>query len=272
MNIEKLNCTSYGDGPPLLIVNGLFQWRWNWDKVAKGLGKHYRCVTFDFPNQNARLNAAAVQHDWVTPHPYEDHILEVIDTLGYKPAEVRICALSWGGSLVRSLHLRRGVDFKALAMIGLPPPELNEFYRIWHSELLTLLDRHGVDAFVGTSLFWFFSHEWWAENSPAHDSMRQKMAEMFSDGDSVRALFMSAISDVDRAAPEGRFRCPTTFLTGRHDMFCPADRVQRYAAACGAHAVTTPGGHVFTSEDATLGVDYLHEALKARHVANEMTI
>lgn len=272
MNIEDLNCTVYGEGPPLLIVNGLFQWRWNWDKVAKGLSRHYKCVTFDFPNQNARMNASAVRHDWHTPTPYEDHILQVIDALGHRPQDVRICALSWGGSLVRSLHLRRGIDFKALAMIGLPPPELNEFYRIWHAELLALLDRHGVDAFVGTSLFWFFSHEWWAENSPAHASMRQKMAEMFSDGDSVRALFMSAITDVDRATPEGRFRCPTTFFTGQHDMFCPADRIEDYAARCGAKAVTAPGGHVFTTENAALGVEYLRRALETPAVVHELTI
>ncbi|MBC8281770.1 MAG: alpha/beta fold hydrolase [Chloroflexi bacterium] len=48
-----LSHTTYGDGPPLVILHGLFGSGKNWTGIAKQLAADFRVITVDLPNHGA---------------------------------------------------------------------------------------------------------------------------------------------------------------------------------------------------------------------------
>jgi pimeloyl-ACP methyl ester carboxylesterase len=261
MREHSIHVSRVGSGPPLLFVNGLFQFRGAWQPIAKELQDTFTCISFDFPNQNTVRNGTEPDPNFDRPEQYEDYILHLLESLSLAPEETMICALSWGACLIRSLHLRRGVPFKGLAFIGLHCPELQEFYKLFHQEFQTLLDHGAVEQFMGTILLWFFSQEWWAANAPIHEILKGKFKEMYSREESLHAIHRSAIADFERDFPEGRFRCPTTLLSGEHDPIAPPKYVERYAREVGAAFRKVEGGHIFSGENPRLGAAAIKEAL-----------
>jgi len=262
----QLNITDIGTGPTLLFVNGVFQWREAWEPITDQLRGEFRCVTFDFPNQNVTANGGQVQPALHDPVAYEDHLLDVLAALSCRPRDVYVCGLSWGSSLVRSLHLRRGVDFKGLALIGLPCPELTDFYTLLHEEFLALLEAGGTERFLRQSLFWFFAHDWWTGKVPLFEFMQARMHEVFDQDGALKALLCSAQVDAERGAPDGKFRCPTTLLNGAQDIFTPSAVARDYALTANASAREFSGGHVFTAERPQLGAEAIRQALTGSEV------
>lgn len=259
----QLNITEIGTGPLLLFVNGVFQWREAWDPITRYLQGEFRCATFDFPNQNLGNNGGQAEPDLNDPCAYEDYLLSVLAALSYRPRDAYVCGLSWGSSLVRSLHLRRGVDFKGLALIGLPCPELHDFYGLLHREFIALLDAGGKEHLLRQSLFWFFAHDLWTGKAPLFEFMQERMLDVIDQDGAFRALLCTAEADAERGVPAGPFRCPTTLLNGEQDIFTPPSFARKYAEAACADAATFAGGHVFTAERPQLGANAIRQALIA---------
>jgi pimeloyl-ACP methyl ester carboxylesterase len=259
----RLNITETGTGPLLLFVNGVFQWREAWEPITQRLSDQFRCATFDFPNQNVTRNDDQIWPDLHDPTTYEDHVLEVLEALSCRPRDARVCGLSWGSSLVRSLHLRRGVDFASLALIGLPCPQLNDFYSLLHDEFIAVLDAAGTERFLRQSLFWFFAHGWWTSKAPIFEFMQARMHAVFEHQAALHALLRSAQADAARGVPDGRFRCPTTLLNGEQDIFTPPQYAREYGEAACASFAAFAGGHVFTAERPQIGAQAIHQALTA---------
>jgi pimeloyl-ACP methyl ester carboxylesterase len=261
MQADKINFTRTGSGPPLLFVNGLFQFRGAWQPIMKGLEESFTCIAFDFPNQNTVRNGTLPDPGFDRPEQYEDYILQVLASLSLTPQETTVCALSWGAGLIRSLHMRRGVPFKGLVLMGLHCPELREFYRLFHQEFQALLADCRVEHFMSTILLWFFSQEWWAANAPIHEILKGKFKEMYGREESLHAIHRSAIADFDRDFPEGKFRCPTTVISGEHDPIAPPKYAERYAREAGAAFRKVEGGHIFAGENPRLGATIIKQAL-----------
>lgn len=260
MPFSTLNYTSIGEGPPLLFVNGIFQYRQAWQPVVNHLKDSYRCILFDFPNQNTGKNGNGLEPSFDHPDAYEDYILYLLDSLSLKPEETRVCALSWGACLIRTLHFQKHVHFKGLALIGLHCPELWEFYKLFHREFQTLLEDRGSEHFIATIFLWFFSSEWWATNAPIHEILKERFGTILHK-EGLDALHRSAIADFERGYPEGRFSCPTTLISGEHDPLAPPKFVQRYAQAAGADFLQVHGGHMFAGENPELAATILRQVL-----------
>lgn len=261
MKLNRFHYSSVGSGPPLVFVNGLFQYRGNWSPITKQLADHFTCICFDFPNQNTERNGEQADPNFDRPEQYEEYLLQFLAELSLEPEETMLCGLSWGASLLRNVHLRRGIQFKKLVLIGLHSPELGEFYRLFHQEFHALLTNSDKRHFLSTMQLWFFSQEWYAANAPVHEIMTERFVEMFSQEESLLAIHRSAIADFDRDFPEGRFLCPTTLLSGEYDHIAPPKYVERYARQAGAGFEQVPGGHIFSGEDPKLGAAVIKRAL-----------
>ena len=66
-----LSCAEIGDGPPLIILHGLFGWKRNWAGIAKALSDNHRVFTLDLRNHGQSPHAPGMS--------YEDMAQDVTD-------------------------------------------------------------------------------------------------------------------------------------------------------------------------------------------------
>lgn len=270
LQTRTIHHTVIGKGRPLLLVNGLYQWRQLWTTVARELSDSFRCITFDFPNQNILGNGEDADPDFDDPRQFEDHVLALLRQLDVDPAETIGFGLSFGASLLRQLHLGRGVEFGGLVLAGAHDPGLTPFYKLYHDCYGRMLEAQGSEHYLSTFTLWFFSQEWWAINPDAHAMLMARYRTTFANLDAVKALFRAAAADFSREVPAGRYRCPTTYVTGDKDVFTPAHYMHDHARERGAALKVVDGGHAFMGEDPGLAVRVIRECAGA--AAPEQTL
>src|SRR5438128_10327365 len=94
-----LAATDYGQGPPLLVLHGLFGSGRNWASIAQRLAAHHRVVTLDLRNHGAS--------PWANTMDYDAMAEDVRATL--RGREYSRCALlghSMGGKIAMIAALR----------------------------------------------------------------------------------------------------------------------------------------------------------------------
>lgn len=251
--------TRFGAGPPLLFVSGLFQSRQNWESFMSPLAGSFEVIVSDFPSPAP--GASGAESAIAGPEFLEDQVLALLDSLSLAPRDVNACGMSFGASLLRSLHLRRGVDFKRLVLLSVNCPQLQTLYRQFDRAMLDVLDRGGPTAYAAILPFWLFSRKWLADNPIVHDVIRSRYEAMLGGGDEMRTLMRAASADVERGVPEGRFRCGTVMIHGDEDALTPAKYVQAYAASSGALFCGMEGGHGFLAENPPRALESLRRVL-----------
>lgn len=262
MNNARMHFTRIGKGQPVLLVNGTYQRRESWEPVANLLEDVCECILFDFPNQNAPANKTDPDPSFDRPEMFEDYILDVIRTLSFEPEQLTVCGLSLGSSLLRSLHLRRGVNFRKLVLCGLHCPELYNFYKLFNKEYIDLLEADTVERYAGLIGFWFFSHKWLADTPSAHRMIKALFRKAFPEKASIAAIVRAMGGEFHRGPPGGKFRCPTVIATGEQDVLCPPRYMQGYAERSDALFRTVEGGHVFVFESPQATANLLREILE----------
>lgn len=261
MDTRKFNYTRVGSGAPLLLVNGSFQRRVAWKPIAKVLASNFEVITFDFPNQSVDFNGGTSEPSFDRPEMYEDYLLALLEALSLNSKDVTACGLSFGSSLLKSLHLRRGVDFKRLVLMGLDSPDLAGFYEQYNRAASEILETHGIEWYISFMIFWYFSHQWFNENPKIRELVASQYKVMFAAPGSLQALFRAHVADQERGFPTGKVRCPTVAVNGIEDTINPPKHVQRYAESIGASFRCAEGGHVFTVEAPEAAAKLLREIL-----------
>ncbi len=105
---------SYGEGPPLLIIHGLFGASGNWVTLARNVyGKHFRTITLDLRNHGRSPHDDAFSYADMS-----DDVLLLMDDEGIEHAH--ILGHSMGGKLAMHLALEHPevVDRLIVADIG----------------------------------------------------------------------------------------------------------------------------------------------------------
>lgn len=105
----------HGDGPPLLLIQGLGYAVWAWERQLSAFAQRHRTVAFD--NRGAGRSAK-------TPGPYSiDRLAEdaasIIEGRGIGRAHV--LGLSMGGFVAQTLALRRPELVDRLVLVGTSP-------------------------------------------------------------------------------------------------------------------------------------------------------
>lgn len=85
-----------GEGPPLLLVNGLGFGRWSWFKQVPAFSRHFRTITFDIRGERNLGNGVA---DLV------DEVVALLDHLGV--GKTHVFGTSLGGFVAQELALVR---------------------------------------------------------------------------------------------------------------------------------------------------------------------
>jgi 3-oxoadipate enol-lactonase len=88
---------SNGEGPPLLLIQGLGYPRWGWEPLAAPLAKSFRVITFD----NRGIGESETPRGPYTTRMLAEDAVGVLDSLGIERAHV--CGASLGGMVAQEV-------------------------------------------------------------------------------------------------------------------------------------------------------------------------
>jgi len=103
-----------GDGPPLIILHGLFGWKRNWAGIAKALQDDYRVYTLDLRNHGESPHGADMSYPDMA-----DDVARFIDTQRLFP--VRLVGHSMGGKTAMTLALTAPGMIDRLTIVDIAP-------------------------------------------------------------------------------------------------------------------------------------------------------
>jgi len=97
--MEQVNIKweEWGDGTPLLLIQGLGYARWSWDPVVPGLAERYRVISFD----NRGIGESDKPDGPYTARQMADDALQVLDEAGVGRAHV--LGASLGGMIAQEV-------------------------------------------------------------------------------------------------------------------------------------------------------------------------
>ena len=93
----KIAWEAHGDGPPLLLIQGLGYPRWSWEPIVPGLAERYRVIAFD----NRGIGESDKPPGPYTAREMAGDALQVLDEAGVGRAHV--LGASLGGMIAQEL-------------------------------------------------------------------------------------------------------------------------------------------------------------------------
>lgn len=110
----ELACDVVGDGPPLVILHGLFGSARNWQSVARTLSDRYRVFTVDARNHGRSPHTAAMDYRSMAAD-----VAALIDRLAQAP--VTLLGHSMGGKTAMTLALLEPARVARLVVVDIAP-------------------------------------------------------------------------------------------------------------------------------------------------------
>jgi len=246
-----------GEGPDLLLLNGLFGDREFWEPVSTPLSEQRRCILLDHRGIGA-------SERWTGEYSYAlwaRDALEMMDHLEIDAAPV--LGLCHGGMVAAAMALARPERVRGIVTHGtrlLESPKARVYDRFRHR----LLEMGGVELAMAAQMASIFGEKALAEAEPYLDKMAAN-APSRMDRESSLAMLV-ALADF-HLAPEALsgLSIPALFLAGEEDQYVPPWMARRTAAAWpGARFLELPGiGHIIPREApgefVRLALSFLHE-------------
>lgn len=103
---------SYGDGPPLLLVQGLGYGRWGWQPIVPLLARRHRVLVFD----NRGIGDSDKPPGPYTAAEMAGDALAVLDAAGV--ASAHVLGASLGGAVAQELALRHAERLEKLVLVA----------------------------------------------------------------------------------------------------------------------------------------------------------
>lgn len=132
----KLDYQSYGEGPPLYVLHGLFGSGRNWNGVARRLSESYQVITADLRNHGDSGHA-----DSMTYAEMAEDVVGLASSLGHE--SIHLAGHSLGGKTAMAMTLLHPGRVKSLIVVDIAPVP----YRTNHEDLI-----RGMLALPVTSL------------------------------------------------------------------------------------------------------------------------
>lgn len=108
----RIEWESHGDGPPLLLVQGLGYGRWGWGPFVEPLASRYRVLVFD----NRGIGGSDKPPGPYTATAMAGDALAVLDAAGVSRAHV--LGASLGGAVAQELALRHAERLEKLVLVA----------------------------------------------------------------------------------------------------------------------------------------------------------
>ncbi len=113
MNV-RLAYQSFGDGPPVLILHGLFGSGRNWTSIARKLARRYQVYALDLRNHG--------DSPWADDMSYAAMAADVVAFMNDSAlAQAAIIGHSMGGKAAMAAALEHGARVSALAVVDVSP-------------------------------------------------------------------------------------------------------------------------------------------------------
>jgi esterase len=110
----ELASSETGDGPPLVILPGLFGSKRNWASLARTLGERHRVITADLRNHG--------ESPWAEPHQYPSLAADVAALIERKAdGHASVLGHSMGGKAAMMLAVSRPDLVKRLIVVDIAP-------------------------------------------------------------------------------------------------------------------------------------------------------
>lgn len=247
-----------GEGPPLLLLNGMFGDRDFWEPVAGPLSASRRCILLDHRGIGA-------SERWIGRYSYglwAREAVECLDHLGV--ASCPVLGLCHGGMVGAMIALSRPERITGMVAHGtrlLESPKTRVYDRFRRK----LLELGGVELVMEAQMSGIFGESLLAEVEPYLGRMAANAPSRM--GRESSGLMLEALADFHLPPDDlASLRIPALFLAGEEDLYVPPWLARRTAQAWpGADFLEIPGiGHIIPREAPGTLVD-LTERFLLRH-------
>ncbi|MDR1274246.1 MAG: alpha/beta fold hydrolase [Odoribacteraceae bacterium] len=142
----KLFYREKGQGPPLVILHGLWGASENWLPVANRLADAYRVILPDLRNHGRSPRAAAMDLETMA-----GDVDELVASLSL-PARPALLGHSLGGKVAMTLWLERPGAFSRLVVADVAPVRYPPLYAAGHERLLAVMEQLDLARFPTLSV------------------------------------------------------------------------------------------------------------------------
>jgi 3-oxoadipate enol-lactonase len=209
-----------GEGPPLVLINGMGFGRWGWFKQVPALSRHFRTITFDVRGERDITGGV---DDLVS------EVVALLNHLGVK--KTHVLGASLGGFVAQELALKRPDLVDRLVLMctsyggrGSVPVPLASLGRMfgWGSITPETAARKGLEAAT--------SEVYRAEEGEEFEGILRRRLD---DSPSLAAYYEQAMAGArfDASREVGRITSPTLVIHGSSDRYVPVANAVALAEA-----------------------------------------
>lgn len=242
MDFEKWNYSIVGEGIPILFINGHFQSRSSWDPTVEDLGRFFKVITFEFPNQGQSPTDTSLCH----LRDYASFAKGLIDFLGVPSTDLVVHGYSFGGNVLRIMSQELGMNFRAIIYGGIGSRRFAPFQVRRFTTWLEILDKCDFRTFASNVLLQVFSPDFAARHPQHFDSAINEYCRYYEHRpEAVRALTLAMRDFFQGLAPtKEKYLCDVYIIGAESDLLLPMNYVEEYGKEIGAlETIALPGGH-----------------------------
>ncbi len=201
----QLNFQTQGEGPPLIIMHGLFGSLGNWAGIARQLAAEFHVICVDLRNHGKSPHDPLMTYDIMARD-----IVKLLDQLGFDQAH--ILGHSMGGKVAMQLALNHADYVKKLIVVDIAPVRYprqhdNVFEGLHSIDLASLKSRNDADEQLAVHIPEASVRAFLLTN------LYRKEQNSFGWRMNLEGLFQNY--DEIAAAPHGEpFKGPTLFIKG----------------------------------------------------------
>ena len=200
----------HGEGPPLILINGLGFGRWAWFKQIPAFSRHFRTITFDVRGERALRNGVA------------DLTADVVALLDHLDiGKTHVLGTSLGGFVAQELALQRPDLVDGLVLVctsygGAYPENMSQ----WALEDMIGWPSLSIEGAVRRGLETATSESYRAERP---EEFEQIVCWRLADSPSLSAYYqqMRAGARFDVSRRVGSITSPTLVIHGVEDRYVP---------------------------------------------------
>lgn len=207
----ELHYRTYGSGPPLIILHGLFGSLNNWQSHAAMLGGHFQVFSLDLRNHGASPHSPVMSYEAVA-----EDILEFINK--HLGAPVHLLGHSMGGKTAMQFSLSHPREVRKLIVVdirpqGDPPHHQRILNALWSVDFAAVRSREDVDRALVPGIPDLAERQFLTTNVKRRDngSYEWKM--------NLRAIADSYAELIGPLTVDGKFSGPALFVSGGRSSY-----------------------------------------------------
>lgn len=239
----RLHADELGDGPPLLLLNGLGYANWAWQRQLPDWSRRFRCIAVE--NRGTGRSPKP-------PGPYSleamaDDAAEMLDG-----RRAHVCGYSMGGYLAQTLALRHPQLVERLVLVctatGGPRivPTPPETAATWEANA-----GRTPPEFARATMPLSFRPGWTDEHADEFEALLADRLEHPTPPECWRAQYDACLDWTSRVSPVEEIDAPTLVVHGDADRIVSYENGVELARRTGARLETFAGaGHLLFLEEA----------------------